>query len=187
VAETSSGWLKPGDLSKGAASRRALRLLGEYLNEDQQEQAERHGGFLLYDGDRHFWIPLDGSPWCAFAGDGRVDHFCVAPDKRVGMPEGDVALTYLLWIKFDPDGFLREANVLSSKMIETWPDSEAELVRMLAEIARPPSLRRPRPRKTKDVKPVKRPELHLDVEQVRGIFERHGKALSNDVLRKLTK
>lgn len=187
MAETSSGWLKPGDLSKGATGRRALRLLGEYLDEDQQEQAERYGGFLLHDGDRRFWIPLEGSPWCAFAGDGRVHHYCIAPDKRSGMPEGDVTLTYLLWIKFDPDGFLDEANVLSSEQIEEWPDSEAELVTMLAGMARPPSVRRPRPRKIKNVKPLKRDELRLDAEQVRAIFERHGKPVPSDVLRKLTK
>ena len=189
MAETPSGWLKPGDLSERGTARRALRLLGDYLDEDQQQQAERYGGFLHHDGGRFFWIPLEGSPWCAFADDGRVDHYCIAPDKASGMPEGDVTLTYLLWIKFDSAGFLREANRLSSKRIEDWPDSETELVKALAEITRPPVVRRSRPRKVKGVKPrqPKKSALSLDAAEVQAIFERHGKTVPADILRKLTR
>lgn len=188
MAETPSGWLKPDDLSERGTARRALQLLGDYLDEDQQEQAERYAGFLSHDGDRCFWIPLEGSPWCAFADDGRVEHYCIAPDKT-GMPQGDITLTYLLWIRFDSAGFLREANRLSSKQIDDWPDSETELVKILASLARPPAVQRPRPRKVKGVKPrqAKKSELSLDADKVRAIFDRHGKAIPPDVLRKLTR
>ena len=187
MAETPPGWLKPDDLSKRGTARRAVQLLGDFLDEDQREQAERYGGFVLHSKDRVFWIPLDDTPWCAFADDGRVEHYCIAPDKRGGMPEGDVTLTYLLWIKYDCENFLREANVLSTKKIEWWPDSEAELVETLAELTRPPPARvrpRPRPHKVKKVAPRK-PGLCLDAEQVRAIFDRHGKEVPEELLRKL--
>lgn len=189
MAETPSGWLKPGDLSEGGRARRALRLLGDYLDEDQQQQAQEHGAFLLQLRGHFFWIPLEGTPWCAFADDGRVVRYCIAPDKRAGMPEGDVALTYLLWIKFDPDGFLREANSLSTKTIDDWPDSESELVRTLARITRTGVFERSRPRKVKGVVPrkPKRPELALDADKISAIFERHGKTAPAHVLRKLSK
>ena len=188
MAETPSGWLKPTDLSDVGTARRALQLLGNYLDEDQQHQAETYGGFLLLNGGRYFWIPLEGSPWCAFADDGRVQHYCIAPDKTGGMPGGDVTLTYLLWIKLDADGFLREANPLSTKQIVDWPDSEDELVKVLAELTRT-SVPRPRPHKAKDVKPRgrKRAELSLDPDKVESIFARYGKAAPADMLRKLTR
>jgi hypothetical protein len=154
VAETPSGWLKPDDLSDRGRARRALQLLGEYLDEDQQQQAQEHGAFLLVGSDHYFWIPLEGTPWCAFP-DGRFVHYCIAPDKLAGMPEGDVALTYLLLIKFDRDGFLHEANALSTKTIPEWPDSERELVRTLAAMTRTSIVERPRPRKVKHVAPRK--------------------------------
>lgn len=189
MAETPTGWLKPDDLSDGGTTRRALRLLGDYLDEDQQRHAETYGGFLHRNEDRYFWLPLEGSPWCAFADDGRVEHYCIAPDKRAGMPDGDVALTYLLWIKLDASGFLREANLLSTKQIEEWPDSEDELAWVLAVLTRPPVRRRPRPRKVKEVKPRgrKNTELSLDAVKVQAIFARHGKAVPADILRKLTR
>lgn len=186
MAETPSGWLRPDDLSARGTARRALRLLGDFLDEDQQQQAERYGGFLLHGNDRLFWIPLEGSPWCAFPDDGRVEHYCIAPDQRSGMPEGDVTLTYLLWIKFDRDDFLHEANVLSTKQIEEWPDSEDELVRLLSEVTRPPTQRRQRARRVPQARP-KTPGLGLDADRVEAIFERHGKALPADILRKLTR
>lgn len=189
MAETPSGWLKPDDLSERGRARRALQLLGDYLDEDQQQQAQEHGAFLLLSGTHHFWIPLEGTPWCAFPDDGRLVHYCIAPDKRAGMPEGDVALTYVLWIKFDPDGFLHEANALSTKTIPEWPDSERELIRTLAAMTRTGVIERPRPRKVKSVVPrkTKRPELGLDRDKIQAIFERHGKDVPPHVLRKLTK
>ena len=185
MGKTSSGWLKPDDLSKRGTARRAFRLLGDFLDEEQQEQAQRHGGFLLDSGDRVFWIPLEGTPWCAFADDGRVEHYCIAPDKRGGMPEGDVALTYLLWIKFDRDDFLREANVLSTKNLESWPDSESQLVASLAEITGTAPTIASRPSKTKNVRPRKTGKP-LEADRVRAIFDRHGKEIPEGLLRKLT-
>ena len=182
MAETPTGWLKPEDLSKRGTARRALELLAGYLDEDQQEQAERYGGFAIAKEDRVFWISLHDTPWCAHASDGRVEHLCIAPDKRNGMPEGDVTLTYLLWIKFDPEGFLREANVLSTKTIE-WPDSEGELVETLAAFTQPaPAARRPRQIRKRAPRAT---GLCLDAERVQAIFASHGKELSDELLRKL--
>ena len=186
MATTPAGWLKPRDLSARAVARRALELLGALIDEDQRDQAERFGGFAVATGDKVFWIPLTGTPWCAFADDGRVEHYCIAPDKRGGMPDGDVSTTYLLWITTDPDGFVREANVLSKTTIE-WPDSDTELVTKLAEIAgptprpapsRPRRPRRPRPRTSARAMPA---------DDVRAIFERHGKTISPEVLAALTR
>ena len=185
MAETPSGWLKPDDLSKRGAARRAVQLLGDFLDEDQREQAESYEGFALHSKDRVFWIPLGGTPWCAFADDGRVEHLCIAPDERGGMPEGDVTLTYLLWIKYDCENFLREANVLSTKKIEWWPDSEAELVKTLAELARPPS---PRPRKTRQR--IRRTRAGYPggstAAEIEEIFLRHGRTVPEEVLARLT-
>ena len=185
MAETSSGWLKPEDGSREGADRRAIRLLGDFLDEDQRDQAQRFGGFAVEAGGRVFWIPLEGTPWCAFPDDGRVQHLCIAPDERRRMPDGDVTLTYLLWIKSAPDDFLREANALETTTLE-WPDSYAELVRALAKVAapRPAPPARPRPRRKK-TKPTH--GICLDPERVRALFERHGKAIDDDLLRKLTR
>ena len=185
MAKTSSGWLKPDDLSKRGAARRALQLLGDFLDDEQRAQAERYEAFALHAPGRVFWIPLEGTPWCAFADDGRVEHYCIAPDKRGAMPAGDVTLTYLLWIKLDPDDFLREANVLSTKKLDEWPDSEAELVRALARLTSHEVVRRPRPKKTKVVRAHK-PTLTTDAERVRAIFAAHDKDVPEELVRKLT-
>ena len=183
MAKTSSGWLKPEGLSKREAARRALHLLGDFLDDDQRDQAERYGGFALYAQGRVFWIPLEGTPWCAFADDGRVEHYCIAPDKRGGMPEGDICLTYLLWIQSDPDGFLKEANVLQKKTFE-WPDSDAELVRTLAELTKPPS---PRSTSPKRKRRRARASTHLSEKEIREMFLRHGRTVPEEVLAVLAK
>ena len=184
MGTTSTGWLKPHDLSKRAVARRSLRLLGDALDEDQRAQAERWGGFAVHKGDRVFWIPLDAPPWCAFADDGRVERYCIAPDDRGGMPEGDIAMTYLLWITTDPDGFVREANVLRTTTIE-WPDSESELHEKLAELGgskghKPASPRRKAPRAPKAT------TASPTASQVRAIFARHGRSAPDDLVKKLT-
>lgn len=184
MATTAAGWLKPGDLSRRGVAHRALQLLGDFLDDEQREQAERFGGFAIPKGGRVFWIPLEGTPWCAFGDDGRVEHYCIAPDEKGGMPEGDVCLTYLLWIQADPDGFLKEANVLQKKAIE-WPDSDAELVRTLAELTQPPPARaRPRPRKKRH---RRRAAVQADADQLRALFLRHGKTVPEDVIAALTR
>ena len=184
MGPTSPGWLNPDDLSRVGRRRRALQLLGDHLDEDQRDQAERHDGFAVTTEKHVFWIPLDGTPWCAHADDGRVEHLCIAPDKLGGMPEADVSLTYLTWIKFDCDRFLREANVLSTKTIDEWPDSDAELVRKLAELVMPKNPR-PRARPPKDMRPRK-PPVGLDADRIRDLFAKHDKDLSEETLRKLT-
>lgn len=184
MAETSAGWLKPDRGPSGDPARRAIRLLGGYLDDDQRDQAERFGGFAVEAGGRVFWILLRGTPWCAYPDDGRVEHLCIAPDERGGMPDGDVTLTYLLWIRSDPDGFLREANALTTKTIE-WPDSHAELVDVLSRIAAPPAPPRRRPAR-KRTKP-RASATRLEPDRVRALFERHGKVIDEDLLRKLTR
>ena len=183
MGTTSSGWLKPADLSARGAARRALDLLGDRLDEDQREQAERFGGFAVDRGDRVFWIPLDSSPWCAYPDDGRVEHYCIAPDERGGMPEGDVALTYLLWVTSDPEGFVREANVLRSVTID-WPDSDTRLHERLAEISGSQGNERPPRPKSPRVKP--RTSSSPTAAQVRAIFARRGLTAPEDVVKKLT-
>ena len=87
-------------------ARRALHLLGGFLDDDQRAEAEAGGGFTSRIGERLYWIPLEGSPRCAVLDEGRIEHLCIAPKRGEEMPEGDVALTYLLWLKSDPEGFL---------------------------------------------------------------------------------
>lgn len=182
MAATPSGWLKPPDLTKRSAARRALQLLGEFLDDEQRAQAERYGGFAVSVPDRVFWIPLEGPPWCAFADDGRVERYCIAPDERGGMPHGDVTLTYLLWIKSDPDGFLHEANVLQKKNI-VWPDSDDELVHALAELTKPAPARRA-PRRQRRRRSFEEP---LSEATIREIFHRYGKAVPDEVVAVLTR
>lgn len=180
---TATGWLKPGDLSRRGVGHRALQLLGDFLDDDQREQAERFGGFAVPSGRLVFWIPLEGMPWCAFGDDGRVERYCIAPDECGGMPDGDVCLTYLLWIKSDPDGFLREANVLQKKTID-WPDSEAELARTLAELTKPPP---PRGSAQKKRRRRARAATQLSEKEIREMFLRHGRTAPEEVLAVLTR
>jgi hypothetical protein len=165
-------------------------LLGDFLDDDQREQVERFHGFAIVEGDRAYWIPLEGTPWCVFADDGRAEHYCIAPDAHGGMPEADVSLTYLLWIRFDRAAFHKEANVLRTKTIE-WPDLESELVETLATLAAPkrqvPPARR-RKRTYVKVSSYKNPVATcLSEEQLRALFARHGRAVSDEVLRKLAR
>ena len=182
MGTTTSGWLRPDDVSKRAAARRALHLLGDYLDDDQRMEAENFGGFTVARDGRVFWIPLDGPPWCAFADDGRVQRLCIGPDQRGGMPDGDVALTYLMWIQADPEGFLAEANVLRTERIE-WPDWHAQLVEKLAELTRPP----PEAPRRRARKPRPRTSRPLDESHVRELFARHGHPVSEELVRKLTR
>jgi hypothetical protein len=165
-------------------------LLGDFLDDDQREQVERFHGFAIVESDRAYWIPLEGTPWCAFADDGRVEHYCIAPDESGGMPEADVSLTYLLWIRFDRAAFHKEANVLRTKTIE-WPDRESLLVEALAELAAPkhPSPpRRARRRTYARISSEKNPApTCLSEEQLRALFARHGHAVPDDVVKKLAR
>lgn len=111
MASSSPGWLAaPG----GSPTRRAFQLLGTFIDEEQQEQVQRWRGFAHADGSRVYWIPIDGSaPRCAHLDQSVVISYCVAPrEKRAGgrMPGPDIALTHLMWIRHDPEGFLEEAN-----------------------------------------------------------------------------
>ena len=185
MAQTASGWLIPADLSKRGVAHRALDLLGQYLDEDEREQVERYGGFAVASEAHVFWVSLHDTPWCAHTSDGRVEHLCIAPDRADGMPAGDVTLTYLLWIKFDPAGFLREANVITTKEIE-WPDSDAELVKTLSDLARPAPVARRNPRKV-TARQGPGPGACLDPRRVETIFRNHGKKIPPELLRKLTR
>ena len=181
MGATTSGWLKPQDVSRRSAARRALQLLGDFLDEEQRKQAEQHGGFAIDRGEYVFWIPLDGTPWCAFADDGRVQHLCIGPDVRGGMPDGDIALTYLMWIQADAEGFLREANVLRTQTIE-WPDRYTQLVDELANLTRPLPI--PSRRKRREKAPT---SPALDEDHVRKVFARHGRTLPEELVEKLTR
>lgn len=119
MASPSPGWLSPAGADP---TRRALQLLGTFLEEEQKEQVQRWGGFAHEDRDRIYWIPVNGrSPRCARLDMRVINNYCVAPREKRGvrerMPGPDVALTHLLWIRHDPKGFLKEANLTVSSPI----------------------------------------------------------------------
>lgn len=186
MAASSTGWLKPGDLSKRGVVRRALELLGDFLDDDQREQVERFHGFAIIEADRAYWIPLEGTPWCAFGDDGRVEHYCIAPDKRGGMPEADVSLSYLLWIRYDRAAFHKEANVLATKKIY-WPDRDSELVEALAELCSPSPTARPRPRGRVTTKKLTAVATSHTDEELRALFARGGRHVPDDIVQKLAR
>ncbi|MGH2808242.1 MAG: hypothetical protein ACRDKT_13315 [Actinomycetota bacterium] len=190
MAASASGWLKPDGRSYRAVARRALELLGGFLDDDQREQVERFHGFAIVEGDRAYWIPLEGTPWCAYADDGRVEPYCIAPDERGGMPEADVSLTYLLWIRFDRAAFHNEANVLATNTID-WPDRESQLIEALAELATPKPLPPRRPRRKRSYARVRSDErpiaTSLSEEQLRALFARHGRVVPDEIVGKLAR
>lgn len=180
MAESPTGWVIPDDLSAASVRRRALDLLGGFLTEEQRDEAERFGGYRVEHPGRTFWIPLEGTPSCALLDEGTIQHVCIAPRARSDMPEGDIALTYHLWISTDPDGFLAEANVMRTEPFDERMGSE-ELLQILAGTTRPsparPRRRRPRP---------KGRALQRDDDEVRALFERHGKDLPEGLLARLS-
>lgn len=186
MAETSAGWLIPAEAGE-TPTRRAFYLLGAFLDDDQKVEAESGGGFSHRVGERLYWIPLEGAPRCAVLDEGRIEHLCIAPRRDDGMPQGDVALTYLLWLKADPEGFLAEANVLRTEPLD--PDlGPAELRGKLAEIPRRP----PRPRRRRKT-PLNRPGLargsslrdRLDADALKEFLARNGRSLPADVAERL--
>ena len=180
MAEPSSGWLIPHDLSPSAVQRRALDLLGGFLTEEQRAEAESYGGYRVEHPGRTFWIPLVGTPRCALLDEGTIRHVCIAPKRRGDMPDGDVALTYHLWISTDPDGFLEEANVMRTEAFDERIGSDA----LLKVLAGPPSRPAPRPRRKRPRR--KTQDLHRDHDEVRALFERHGKKLPDGLLARLS-
>lgn len=170
-------------------ARRALHLLGGFLDDDQRAEAEAGGGFTYRVDDRLYWIPLEGSPRCAVMDEGRIEHLCIAPKRGEEMPEGDVALTYLLWLKSDPEGFLAEANVLRTEPLEEGLGPEE----LRAQLAGPPKqpARRRRRRRT----PIDRPGLAtgsslrqpLDADALQDFLARNGRQLPAELLKRLTR
>jgi hypothetical protein len=175
VAESSPGWLIPDDLSASAVRKRALDLLGAFLSEEQRFEAERYGGYRVEHPGRTFWIPLEGSPRCAVLDEGTIRHLCIAPRRRNDMPAGDVVLTYHLWIATDPEGFLAEANVLRTETFEA-AGSDA-LLRVFARERRTSTPRRRRPRRRRP----RSPALQRDVDDLRALFERHGRSVPDEL------
>ena len=168
-------------------ARRALHLLGGFLDDDQKAEAEATGGFTHRTADRIYWIPLEGAPRCAFLDEGRIEHYCVAPNKGEVLPRGDVALTYLLWIKSDPEGFHAEANVLRSEPLATDGD-RAEIAAKLAG-PKPQPVRRRRRRRAPLNRPgvarASAPSDRLDTTAIKEFLERNGRTLPADVLERL--
>jgi hypothetical protein len=187
VAEAAPGWLIPEDAG-ATADQRAFHLLGGFLDDDQKETAERAGGFTHRVGDRLYWIPIEGAPRCAVLSEGRIEHLCIAPKRGEAMPQGDVALTYLLWLKADPDGFLAEANVLRTESFDT----DLELDEVQARLAGPrrkTTHRRRRHTRT----PSNRPGIALGnslgdplgADRLRGLLQERGVEVSDALLAKL--
>lgn len=191
MASPPAGWLTaPGP----NPTRRALELLGTFLDDEQQEQAQRWGGFAHEDGLRIYWIRIDGgAPRCAQLDRGVVINYCVAPqEKRDGarMPGPDVALTHLMWIRHDPSGFLKEANVIGSWEIPNDVSGE-RLLELLANEKHSP---RPRVRRPQRFSPPPRKvglmngrDLGSDLgtEELKEFFTRNNVEVSREMLRKL--
>lgn len=181
MAQPATGWLIPEDLSHAAVRQRALDLLGGFLDDEQRSEAERYGGYRVEHPGHTFWIALEGPPRCARLDEGTIQHLCIAPRERNGMPEGDVTLTYHLWITADPDGFLAEANVMRSEAFDSAIGSE-ELLRVLAGRHRGPRRRAARPAPARR---SKSPALRRQPDEVLALFERHGKAVPEGLLARL--
>ena len=186
MAETATGWLIDAEAG-GTPERRAFHLLGSFLDDDQKAEAESLGGFTHQEGERLYWIPIEGVPRCAFLDEGRIEHYCIAPSRYDVMPRGDVALTFLLWIKSDPAGFHAEANVMRREPLEV-DGGRAEIVAALAGPKPKPARRRPRRRAAVNLPGVSRasaPRDHLDAAGIKEFLERNGRTLPEPLLRKL--
>lgn len=182
MAEPAPGWLIPADLRPSAVRERALELLGGFLSDEQRCEAERFQGYRVEHPGRTFWIRLDGPPSCALLDEGAIEHVCIAPKKRQDMPDADVALTYHLWISTDPDGFMSEANVMRTETFDDRLTSD-ELLQLLAGMLQPPRTRRGR----RKPKRSRARSLQRDRDELRALFDRHGKAVDDDFLSKLTR
>jgi hypothetical protein len=181
VAEPAPGWLIPGDLSRSAVRERALGLLGGFLSDEQRHEVERFHGYRVEHPGRTFWIPLDGPPRCALLDEGVIEHVCIAPKKGQGMPDADIALTYHLWISTDPEGFMSEANVMKTESFDDRLTSD-ELLRLLAGPLPAPRARRRRRRPKRASARIP----YRDPDELRALFDRHGKVVEEDVLSKLS-
>lgn len=201
MAAPSAGWLIED--SGSTPYKRSLQLLGTFLDEEQRQQVERWGGFAHPDGPRLYWIPVKGSPRCALLDTNTVVSYCVAPRERRGsdkMPGPDVALTHLMWLRHDPEGFRKEANVMSS-----WPLPEdlttegilEHLARGRGSNREGPRLRGPAYRPFRPGRKVTARErtvglamardlrVGLQVEHLRELFERNKVEVTDEMLKKL--
>lgn len=178
MAQSTSGWLIPDDVSARAVRERALDLLGSFLTDEQKDEATRHGGYRIEHRGRTFWVRLEGSPSYADLGEGVIRHLCVAPKGGSDLPAADRALTLHLWIDSDPDGFLAEANVMRTEPFDTRVGSDALLEALAGRPVSPP---RRRPRRRKKPRSVR----GTDPQELRDLFARHGKAVPDADLVKL--
>jgi hypothetical protein len=101
---------------------RALRLLVGYLDEVQREDLRKWRGFRHRDRQRLYWIPLEGAPRCADLSVGKIHIYCVHTTGG-WTPRPDQALTYLTWLRTDPNRFIKWANVRRSLRV---PKHECE-------------------------------------------------------------
>lgn len=177
MAESTSGWLIPEDLSARAVRERALELLGSFLTDEQKDDATRRGGYRIEHRGRTFWVRLEGSPSYADLDEGVIRHLCVAPKGRSDLPAADRALTLHLWIDSDPEGFLAEANVMRTEAFDTRIGSDG----LLEALAGPPvSLPRRQPKRR-----MRPRSVGSDPQVLRDLFARHGKAVPEGDLVKL--
>lgn len=193
MAPSPPGWVAaPG----GHPTRRALQLLGTFIDEEQQDQVHRWGGFAHEDGERVYWIPIDGSaPRCAQLDLGVIVSYCVAPrEKRDAgrMPGPDIALTHLMWIRHDSKGFLEEANEIGSRPLLDEARGE-RLFEALAHGSKKPAPRRRAPREQRSPLPQRNVRVaragdlstRLKAEDLRDFFARHRVEVNAETLRRL--
>lgn len=95
------------------ARTRARLLLGEFLDDEQKAELDRHGRFHVTGSrGRRYCIRAEGQSGNVdlLKSDGSVQaSLCAAP--RGGLPEGDAWLMQMIEIRHDEDHFLHTANV----------------------------------------------------------------------------
>ena len=201
MAAPSAGWLI-GD-SESTPYKRSLELLGTFLDDEQRQHVERWGGFAHPDGARLYWIPIKGSPRCALLDTNTVVSYCVAPRERRGsdkMPGPDIALTHLMWLRHDPEGFRKEANVMESwdlpddlttedvlEQLALGRRNRGEGPRVRGPAYRPfrPATRVTARERTVGLAMARDLRVGLQVKHLRELFERNKVEVTDEMLRKL--
>lgn len=166
---------------------RAAQLLQQHLDGEQREMLKKCGGFPIKKKNRVYWIPLLGAIRCAHLDAGKVDTYCVHIVSEGELPLSDRALTYLLWIKWDPSNFHVWTNVTRRTSIAPGtPPSKA--IARFARTCAAQQVRRTRPRIPA---PVQLPrateeELRLTKRCASRIRSELRKADLRELLRKIT-
>lgn len=94
-----------------AESERAMKLLREYLDEQQRKQLDASGEFEVESQNGNRYAIKKGVAGNVFRLDDRrkpVTRYCIHPIENV--PDGDAMLGQLCWLKWNEEQFLKVAN-----------------------------------------------------------------------------